>query len=272
MRPSVRERLKSHELKARKRFGQNFLVDEGILDAIVDGAKLTKEDEVLEIGPGLGVLTERLCEAAKSVRAVEIDRDLAAILKEELAHATNLTVEQADILDCEIERPYKVVANLPYYITTPILMKLLKNDVKPLSVTVMVQKELGLRMCASPGTKDYGALSLTVQYYAAPEWITDVPPTSFYPQPKVDSAVITLVPNAGAPVYIEDEEHCFELIRAAFSKRRKTLVNAVSSDPKLHHTAAEIREALVSMGISENVRGEALTLPEYAKLSGILKG
>lgn len=268
----TREVVRRHRLQMKKKFGQNFLIDEGVLQQIVEASDLTKEDCVLEIGPGIGTLTQYLAEKAGSVVAVEIDRTLIPVLEETLADYGNVTIRNEDILKTDLQKimeeknegnPLKVVANLPYYITTPIIMKLLEKEPAPASLTVMVQKELAQRMCAGPGGKDYGELSLAVQYYAEPEFVCSVPATSFLPAPKVESAVISLRKRQKAPVVVKDRELLFRMIREAFGQRRKTLVNSLSgSFPK-----EKIKSAIALLGKPENIRGEALTLEEFAGLS-----
>ncbi|MBR3306278.1 MAG: 16S rRNA (adenine(1518)-N(6)/adenine(1519)-N(6))-dimethyltransferase RsmA [Lachnospiraceae bacterium] len=256
-------------VKAKKRYGQNFLKDDSVLNGIIEAAGITKEDDVLEIGPGTGSLTKLLCRAAGSVTAVEIDRELIPVLKKELGAFENFTLIQGDILKTELEelfdaeKPLKVVANLPYYITTPIIMKLLESSLPMKSLTVMVQKEVALRMAAAPGTSDYGALSLAVQYRAKTEYIMTVPPECFYPSPSVDSAVVRLDMYTEPPVKAKDPEKMFALIRLAFNQRRKTLANA-SGD------RARVAAALEELGLNPMIRGEALGLEEFAKLSDAL--
>ena len=268
--------MKELGLDAKKRFGQNFLIDARVLDKIIKGAEITKDDTVLEIGPGVGTMTQALSRAAGKVIAVEIDKDLIPVLEKTLAGCENVTVVNADIMDvdlCEIAaragRPIKVVANLPYYITTPILMKLLEEKVPIESITVMVQKEVAERMQASPGGKDYGALSLAVQYYCEAEVIAKVPSNCFIPRPGVDSAVIKLTlrkdprGNAGE----EDTEHMFRLIRQSFSQRRKTLSNTLRADASLGISREAVETVLSEMGLPADIRGERLSLKQFAELS-----
>ena len=268
--------MKELGLDAKKRFGQNFLIDARVLDKIIGGAEITKEDAVLEIGPGIGTMTQALSRAAGAVIAVEIDKDLIPVLEKTLAGFDNVTVIHADIMDTDVAaiaaqagRPLKVVANLPYYITTPILMKLLEEKAPIESITVMVQKEVAERMQAAPGGKEYGALSLAVQYYCEAQIITKVPSNCFIPRPGVDSAVIKLTlrkdpqENAGE----EDTEHMFRLIRQSFSQRRKTLSNTLRADASLGLTREAIAEALSEMGLPEDIRGERLSLKQFAELS-----
>ena len=275
------EVLQKHNFHIQKKFGQNFLIDPNILTRIVEAAEISKEDCVLEIGPGIGTMTQYLAERAGRVVAVEIDKSLIPILEETLAGYDNVTLINADILKVNINRiveeenrghPVKVVANLPYYITTPIIMGLFESHVPLQSITVMVQKEVADRMQVGPGTKDYGALSLAVQYYAKPEVVANVPSNCFIPRPNVDSAVIRLIRYQEPPVQVEDEARLFALIRAAFNQRRKTLVNALSNASGLGVTKDQAAEALEHLGLSPTVRGEALTLEQFAHLAGELPG
>lgn len=268
--------LQKYNFHIQKKYGQNFLIDTGVLERIVDAAEITREDCVMEIGPGIGTMTQYLAERAGEVVAVEIDKNLIPILEETLAGYDNVTLINADILKVDINkiveeknqgRPIKVVANLPYYITTPIIMGLLENHVPLQSITVMVQKEVAERMQVGPGTKDYGALSLAVQYYAKPEIVTNVPPNCFIPRPNVGSAVIHLSRYEEPPVHVENEARFFALIRAAFNQRRKTLVNALSNAPELGVTKEQAAEALQRMDLSLTIRGEALTLEQFAQLA-----
>lgn len=268
--------LQKYNFHIQKKFGQNFLIDTGVLERIIDAAEITKEDCVMEIGPGIGTMTQYLAERAGEVVAVEIDKNLIPILEETLASYDNVTIINADILKVDINkiveeknqgRPIKVVANLPYYITTPIIMGLLETHVPLQSITVMVQKEVADRMQVGPGTKDYGALSLAVQYYAKPEIVANVPPNCFIPRPNVGSAVIRLSRYEVPPVHVENEARFFALIRAAFNQRRKTLVNALSNSPELGVTKERASEALQHMDLSLTVRGEALTLEQFAQLA-----
>ncbi len=273
------EVLKKYGFRFQKRYGQNFLIDSHILEKIIEAAEITKEDMVLEIGPGIGTMTQYLAEHAREVVAVEIDKTLIPILEDTLSAYDNVTVINEDILKVDIEalarekngnRPIKVVANLPYYITTPIIMGLFESHTPLASITIMVQKEVADRMQAGPGTKDYGALSLAVQYYAKPELMMNVSPGCFIPKPNVGSAVIRLTRYEQNPVQVKDEDFLFSLIRAAFGQRRKTLVNSLTNASFLSVSKEEILRALSEMGISETVRGEALTLEEFAKLSNLL--
>ncbi len=260
----------------QKKYGQNFLIDTHVLDKIVRAAKITKEDFVLEIGPGIGTMTQYLAEAAGSVCAVEIDRNLIPILHETLSGYENVSILNEDILKVDVAalvreknggRPMKVVANLPYYITTPIIMGLFESHVPLRSVTVMVQKEVADRMKSGPGSKDYGALSLAVRYYAEAYLAANVPPNCFMPRPKVGSAVICLTCHKEPPVKVRDEKLMFRLIRASFNQRRKTLTNSLGNSPEIAFTKEEIGAALEEMGLSPTVRGEALTLEQFAGLA-----
>jgi 16S rRNA (adenine1518-N6/adenine1519-N6)-dimethyltransferase len=264
----------------QKKYGQNFLIDTHVLDKIMRAADITKDDLVLEIGPGIGTLTQYLCENAREVVAVEIDRMLIPILKDDTLSAyDNVEVVNEDILKYDIAslvmernagKPIKVVANLPYYITTPIVMSLLERDLPIKSITVMVQKEVAERMQAGPGTKDYGALSLAVQYRADTYIAANVPPNCFMPRPQVGSCVIRLTKKDKPPVEVKSPELMFKLIRAAFNQRRKTLVNAIANSGELSFTKEEILQAIVEAGLSENERGEKLGLAEFGRLADIL--
>lgn len=274
------EVLQKYEFVFQKKFGQNFLIDTHVLDKIINAAEITKEDFVLEIGPGIGTMTQYLACAAREVYAVEIDKALIPILEDTLQDYDNVTVLNEDILKVDIRKlaeehnqgkPIKVVANLPYYITTPIIMGLFEEHVPIESITVMVQKEVADRMQVGPGTKDYGALSLAVQYYAEPYIVANVPPNCFMPRPKVGSAVIRLTRHKEALVKTVDEKLMFRLIRASFNQRRKTLVNSLKNSPELSFSREEIQEAIAACGFSEGVRGEALTLADFAALTNELK-
>ena len=263
----------------QKKFGQNFLIDTHVLEKIIRCAEITKEDFVLEIGPGIGTMTQYLACAAKKVAAIEIDRTLIPILEDTLDGYDNVTVINDDVLKVDIAelarrendgKPIKVVANLPYYITTPIIMGLFESQVPLQSVTVMIQKEVAQRMQALPGTKDYGALSLAVQYYAKPYLAANVPPNCFMPRPKVGSAVIRLERYENPPVQVQDERLMFRIIRASFNQRRKTLVNGLKKSADWDFSREDVEAALQSLGLSANVRGEALTLQEFAALSDAL--
>ena len=263
----------------QKKFGQNFLIDDHVLTKIMDGANVTKDDFVLEIGPGIGTMTQYLAERARKVLAVEIDTKLLPILQETLSDYDNVEVLNHDILKVDINaianqyndgKPIKVVANLPYYITTPIIMGLFESGVPIDNITVMVQKEVADRMQVGPGTKDYGALSLAVQYYAEPYIIANVPPNCFIPRPNVGSAVIRLTRHTKPPVTVQDEKLMFRIIRASFNQRRKTLQNGLNNASDLSFTKEQIVEAIESIGLKATVRGEALTLEQFAKLSDAL--
>ena len=271
--------IKKYEFAFQKKFGQNFLIDEHVITKIINAAEITKDDLVLEIGPGIGPMTQYLAESARKVIAVEIDKNLIPILGETLAEYDNVTVINEDILKLDIDRlvekendgkPIKVVANLPYYITTPIIMGLFESHVPLQSITVMVQKEVADRMQVGPGSKDYGALSLAVQYYAKPYIAANVPPNCFIPRPGVGSAVIRLTRYEEPPVTVKDEILMFKLIRASFNQRRKTLQNGIANSPELPYSKAQVEKALEKMGLATNVRGESLTLAEFAKLSDII--
>ena len=273
------EILKKYNFNFQKRYGQNFLIDSHILEKIIDAAGITKEDCVLEIGPGIGTMTQYLAESAGEVAAVEIDRALIPILKDTLSDYRNVTVINEDILKVDInslvrernqDRPIKVVANLPYYITTPIIMGLFESHVPLKSITVMVQKEVAQRMQVGPGTKDYGALSLAVQYYAKPQIVADVSPNCFIPRPQVGSAVIRLDRYEKPRIAVDDEEGLFAVIRAAFNQRRKTLANSLGNAGELEITRQQAAQALAALGLDPAVRGEALTLQEFADLTNYL--
>ncbi|WP_349673968.1 16S rRNA (adenine(1518)-N(6)/adenine(1519)-N(6))-dimethyltransferase RsmA [Lacrimispora sp.] len=268
--------IKKYEFAFQKKFGQNFLIDTHVLEKIILAAGITKDDCVLEIGPGIGTMTQYLAEAAGHVVAVEIDSKLIPILKETLADYDNVTVIHADILKTDINeltqkfnggRPIKVVANLPYYITTPIIMGLFEGQVPIDNITVMVQKEVADRMQVGPGSKDYGALSLAVQYYAEPYIVANVPPNCFMPRPNVGSAVIRLTRHKNPPVSAQDPGLMFRLIRASFNQRRKTLQNGLNNSPEVPYTKEQIISAIESLGISPSVRGEALNLEQFAALA-----
>ena len=273
------EIIQKYEFMFQKKFGQNFLIDTHVLEKIISSAGVTKEDCVLEIGPGIGTMTQYLAENARQVVAVEIDKNLIPILGETLAGYDNVTVINEDILKVDIKeiaekyndgRPIKVVANLPYYITTPIIMGLFESGVPIDNITVMVQKEVADRMQEGPGSKDYGALSLAVQYYAEPEIVAIVPPNCFIPRPNVGSAVIRLTRHKEMPVQVKDAEHMFRIIRASFNQRRKTLQNGLNNSPEIPYSKEKILEAIERMGLPATVRGEALSLAQFAELSDIL--
>ena len=272
--------LEKHGFQFQKKYGQNFLIDTHILEKIIDAAEITKVDMVLEIGPGIGTLTQYLCEAAREVVAVEIDDNLIPVLEDTLSEYDNVTVLNQDILKVDIGRiaeeknhgkPIKVVANLPYYITTPIIMGLFESHVPLESITVMVQKEVADRMQVGPGTKDYGALSLAVQYFSNPEVVCVVPPTCFIPQPKVASSVIRLTCHKNPVVEVSDEAFMFKVIRASFNQRRKTLVNGLNNAPTIPVSKENIIKTIEELGYSPTIRGETLSLQEFATLSEALR-
>lgn len=273
------EVLQKYQFNFQKKFGQNFLIDTGILEEIIEAAQITKDDFVLEIGPGIGTMTQYLCEAARAVVAVEIDTNLIPILKDTLAEYNNVDVLNEDILKVNISKlaeeknngkPIKVVANLPYYITTPIIMGLFESHVPIDSITIMVQKEVADRMQEGPGSKEYGALSLAVQYYAKPEIVVNVPPSCFMPQPKVGSAVIRLTRHENPPVDVDNEKLMFQVIRASFNQRRKTLANGLNNFGSFSLGKEEIQKSIEELGVPVNIRGEALSLEQFAKLSNII--
>ena len=273
------EVLQKYNFSFQKKFGQNFLIDPHVLDKIIAAAEITKDDFVLEIGPGIGTLTQYLAEAAREVVAVEIDSTLIPILEDTLNAYDNVSVINEDVLKVDLRKlaeernsgkPIKVVANLPYYITTPIIMSLFESHVPLKSLTVMVQKEVALRMQAGPGTKDYGALSLAVQYYASPYLAANVPPNCFMPRPNVGSAVIRLTRFEETPVQVKDEKLLFRLIRASFNQRRKTLQNGLVNSQELDFTKEQVAAAIATLGVSPSVRGEALTLEQFASLANAL--
>ena len=275
------EILQKYNFNFQKKFGQNFLIDTSVLDRIIAAAEITKEDCVLEIGPGIGTMTQYLAESAGEVVAVEIDKNLIPILADTLSEYSNVTVINDDILKVDVNKiveeknggkPVKVVANLPYYITTPIIMGLFENHVPLKSITIMVQKEVADRMQVGPGTKDYGALSLAVQYYAKPEIVANVPPNCFIPRPNVGSAVIRLTRYEKPPVQVNDEKRMFALIRASFNQRRKTLVNGLGNASELGVSKERVAAVLEEMQLSPTIRGEALTLEQFARLSNLLYG
>ena len=268
--------LQKYQFNFQKKFGQNFLIDTGILEEIIEAAQITKDDFVLEIGPGIGTMTQYLCEAARAVVAVEIDTNLIPILKDTLAEYNNVDVLNEDILKVNISKlaeeknngkPIKVVANLPYYITTPIIMGLFESHVPIDSITIMVQKEVADRM---PGSKEYGALSLAVQYYAKPEIVVNVPPSCFMPQPKVGSAVIRLTRHSEPPVTVKSEKLLFQVIRASFNQRRKTLANGLANYGAFGLPKEELQACIEELGVPVNIRGETLSLEQFAQLSNII--
>lgn len=273
------EILQKYNFNFQKKFGQNFLINTGVLEDIIDAAEVTDEDMVLEIGPGIGTMTQYLCENARQVIAVEIDTNLIPILKDTLSAYDNVRIINDDILKVDINelareynngRPIKVVANLPYYITTPIIMGLFESHVPIESITVMVQKEVADRMQAGPGTKDYGALSLAVQYYSKPQIVVNVPPSCFMPQPKVGSTVISLRRHQQPVVQVEDEKLMFKVIRASFNQRRKTLANGLNNYGGINLTKEQIQQSIEELGVPVNIRGEALSLEQFACLSNII--
>ena len=272
--------LQKYNFNFQKKFGQNFLIDTHVLDKIIAESEITKDDCVLEIGPGIGTMTQYLAENAREVVAVEIDKALIPILEDTLSAYDNVTVINDDILKVDINKiveeknngqAIKVVANLPYYITTPIIMGLFESHVPLKSITIMVQKEVADRMQVGPGTKDYGALSLAVQYYAKPQIVANVPPNCFMPRPNVGSAVIRLTRYDNPPVEVKDEKYMFALIRASFNQRRKTLINGLLNAGNLNITKEDVLQALETMELSPTIRGEALTLEQFATLSNLLK-
>ncbi len=273
------EILQKYNFVFQKKYGQNFLIDTHVLEKIISSAGITKDDMILEVGPGIGTMTQYLCENARKVIAVEIDKALIPILENDtLAPYDNVRVINEDILKLDINKlveeendgkPIKVVANLPYYITTPIIMGLFESKVPIESITIMVQKEVADRMQVGPGTKDYGALSLAVQYYAKPEIVANVPPNCFMPRPNVGSAVIKLTRYEKCPVDVKDEKLMFRLVRAAFNQRRKTLKNSLTNSLELSFTKEQIDEAIEKLGVSATIRGEALTLKQFAELANI---
>lgn len=273
------EILKKYNIKFQKRFGQNFLIDTHVLDKIIDAAGVSSKDFVLEVGPGIGTLTQYLCENAREVMAVEIDSSLIPVLSETLSGYDNVTVVNEDILKLDIKkiaeernggRAVKVVANLPYYITTPVIMGILESHVPFDNITVMVQKEVAQRMQAVPGTKDYGALSLAVQYYSEAEIVANVPANCFMPRPGVGSAVIRLRSHSKPCVNVDNEEFMFRIIRASFNQRRKTMQNGLANDSRLGVSKEQVAEALRQMGLKETIRGETLSLAQFAEFSNIL--
>ena len=270
--------IKKHQFVFQKKFGQNFLIDTRVLDKIISAAQITGEDMVLEIGPGIGTMTQYLAESARCVAAVEIDENLIPILEETLRGYENIHIINGDILKIDMNqlvgrynggRPVKVVANLPYYITTPIIMGLLESGIPVDNITVMVQKEVASRMQAGPGSKDYGALSLAVQYYAKPYLVANVPPNCFLPRPKVGSAVIRLTRYSQPPVKVQDPKLMFQIIRASFNQRRKTLQNGLNNSPELSFSKGQNAGAIERLGLPAAVRGEALDLGQFARLADI---
>ncbi|MGI5999729.1 MAG: 16S rRNA (adenine(1518)-N(6)/adenine(1519)-N(6))-dimethyltransferase RsmA [Candidatus Merdisoma sp.] len=274
------EILNKYKFVFQKRFGQNFLIDEHVLGKIIRSAEITEDDFVIEIGPGIGTLTQYLAASAREVAAIEIDDALIPILEDTLSGYDNVTVIHEDVLKVDLTRlaeeknggkPVKIVANLPYYITTPIIMGLFENHVPVDSITIMVQKEVADRMKTGPGSKDYGALSLAVQYYARPELVANVPPNCFMPRPRVGSAVIRLTRHEKPPVQVQDEKLMFQIIRASFNQRRKTLVNGLCNAPELRIPKERTAAILEEMGLGAGVRGETMELSQFAELSNRLK-
>ncbi|MFV0528390.1 MAG: 16S rRNA (adenine(1518)-N(6)/adenine(1519)-N(6))-dimethyltransferase RsmA [Lachnospiraceae bacterium] len=277
----TKEVLDKYHFVLQKRFGQNFLIDHNILSKIVTSADINKDDFVIEIGPGIGTLTQYLAEKAGTVYTIEIDKSLLPILHDTLQDFPNVQVVNEDVLKVDLrslvreknaDRPVKIVANLPYYITTPIIMKLFEDQVPLISATIMVQKEVADRMQTGPGSKDYGALSLAVQYYAAPKIVATVSPSCFIPPPKVYNTVIQLTRHREPVVKVVNEQRLFEIIRASFNQRRKTLVNGLRNSGVLSYQKEEIETAIAACGFSANIRGEALTLEEFALLANTLEG
>ena len=273
------EILQKYHFNFQKKFGQNFLIDTHVLEKIISAAGITKDDMVLEIGPGIGTMTQYLAEASGKVAAVEIDKNLIPILEDTLSEYDNVMVINDDVLKVDIRglvekenggRPVKVVANLPYYITTPIIMGLFEGNVPVESITVMVQKEVADRMQVGPGTKDYGALSLAVQFYAKPQIVANFPPNCFMPRPNVGSAVNRLTRHEEVTVQVDDEKLMFHIIRASFNQRRKTLANGLSNAPQVHLSKEEIQECIAELGEPLTIRGEALTFEQFAALSNII--
>ena len=273
---ATKEIINKYSFAFQKKFGQNFLIDSNVLESIIRGAEITKDDFVLEIGPGIGTMTQYLCEAARQVVAVEIDKMLIPILEDTLSEYDNVEVINQDVLKVDIKslaeeknngKPIKVVANLPYYITTPIIMGLFESGVPIDSITIMVQKEVADRMQTGPGSKDYGALSLAVQYYATAKVILNVSATCFMPRPNVDSAVIKLTRHKEPTVNVADEKLMFKIIRASFNQRRKTLVNGLKNSPELSFSKEQIVKAIEKIGKPQTIRGEALTMEEFAELA-----
>ena len=273
------EVIQKYDFDFQKKFGQNFLIDERVLEKIISAAEVNKDDFVLEIGPGIGTMTQYLAENAREVMAVEIDKNLIPILSDTLSAYDNVSILNADILKVDIAKiveeknggkPVKVVANLPYYITTPIIMGLFESHVPIDSITVMVQKEVADRMQEGPGSKEYGALSLAVQYYAKPEIVVNVPPSCFMPQPKVGSAVIRLTRHSEPPVTVKSEKLLFQVIRASFNQRRKTLANGLANYGAFGLPKEELQACIEELGVPVNIRGEALSLEQFAQLSNII--
>lgn len=271
--------IKKYDFAFQKKFGQNFLIDGHVLNKIITSSEISKDDVVIEIGPGIGSLTQQLAENAKHVIAVEIDKKLIPILEDTLSDYDNITIINEDILKVDLvklvkekndNKPIKVVANLPYYITTPIIMGLFEQNVPILSITVMVQKEVAERMRAEPSTKDYGALTLAIKYYCDPYIVANVPPNCFIPRPKIGSAVIKLTKHLEPPVQVDNVKLLFRIIRASFNQRRKTLINGLSNNLDGMFEKTDIRQAIENIGLQSNIRGEALSLEEFSKLTNEL--
>ena len=273
------EIIRKYEFVFQKRFGQNFLIDSHVIEKILSSSDIKEDDCVIEIGPGIGTLTQYLGKYAGKVIAVEIDKKLLPVLNDTLRDWNNIEIINDDIMNIDLKRlaeeknegrPFKVVANLPYYITTPVIMRLLEENIPVESITVMIQKEVADRMKAGPGSKDYGALSLAVSYYAEAETTANVPCNCFIPRPKVDSVVIHLQKYKTPPVNVEDPDLMFRLIRASFNQRRKTLANGIKNAQYLSYSREEVEEALIKCGLDTQIRGEQLSLTDFAKLSDIL--
>ncbi|NLW25857.1 16S rRNA (adenine(1518)-N(6)/adenine(1519)-N(6))-dimethyltransferase RsmA [Acetivibrio saccincola] len=275
---NTRETIKKYNIQLTKSLGQNFLTDFNVVKKIVNTADVGQEDVVIEVGPGIGTMTLELAKRAKKVIAIEIDKRLIPALEDNLSGFSNVQIINMDIMKADINAitseydssNIKVVANLPYYITTPIIMKFLEEDTKADMMVFMIQKEVARRIVAEPGTKDYGALSVAVQYYSKPEKAFDVPPHCFIPQPDVDSAVIKLIINKEPPVKLLDKGMFFKTVKCSFAQRRKTLINALYNTGGLNKSKEEIKEILKSMGVDENTRGEMLSIQQFAMLSNLL--
>lgn len=273
------EIINKYQFSIQKKFGQNFLIDTHVLEKIVRAADITKDDFILEIGPGIGTLTQYLCEHGKQVIAIEIDKKLIPVLDETLADYDNVEVINEDVLKLDLKKlveeksgnnKIKVVANLPYYITTPIIMELFESGIPIENITVMVQKEVAERIKSGPGTKEYGSISVAVQYYAKPYIAANVPPNCFIPRPKVGSAVLCLTPHTNQPVQVKDEKLFFQIVRSAFNQRRKTLTNGLYNAGFINLTKEEITDLIIKIDRPANIRGEALTLEEFADLSNLI--
>lgn len=275
----IKEILEESGFKFSKSLGQNFLIDESVLDKMIDGSGINENTNVIEIGPGFGTLTQRLCQNAKKVVAIEIDKTAVPILQNNLSEFDNLKIINDDVLKCDLNKiiddefgiePVKIVANLPYYITTPIIMHVLESGIRADSLCIMIQKEVAERIAAKPSTKDYGALTVAVNYYAEPRMICHVPPSSFIPMPKVSSSVISLDKRSEAPVRVNNEKGYFKVVKAAFGQRRKTLLNALSNSPAISKSKDEISGILQNCGIDEKRRGETLSLQEFADIANMI--